>query len=118
MKPSLWTMISATIFLVLNISYYLDNTPTSSYYLPLIFVFLIILIAGIFELREYYNKTLYQAVLILVLFIMWIIIYIQPLSLRVDKVVYYVETGLLTLMLIGLLIYSLKEWKKNGKKDC
>ena len=114
MRQGFWVIYGA-IFLILNISYYLDNTPTSSYYLPLIFVFLMLVITGLFEFREYYNKFLYQVVLILVLSIMWIVIYIQPISHGVDTMVYYVETGLLTIMLIWMFIYLPKEWEKKEK---
>lgn len=84
-----------------------------SYYVPLIFFFLIFIIMGIFEFREY-NKIVYILSTVL-LVVMWIVSFIQSLSSDVNEIVYYIETGLITLAIIILFIDSLKRLRKKEK---
>jgi len=110
-------IITGGLGLIWSSLFYLISTPASSYYyIPLIFSFLILFISGIFEIREYYNKHLYQIVITTILVIMWLIIYIQSLSSGVDKTIYYIETGLFTILIIALIIYAPKTWGKIEKK--
>jgi tetratricopeptide (TPR) repeat protein len=82
----------------------------SSYYVPLIFFFLIFITLGIFEFRGY-NKILYILSVVL-LIVVWIVSFIKPLD--VNEIFYYIETGLITSAIIILLVDSLK---RLGKKE-
>lgn len=86
---------------------------STSYFIPLTFVFLTTIITGIFEIRDYYNKNLYLTVAGLILVAMWIISFVLTLSPDVDRQIYYIEIGLVTLAIITVLIASLVRWKKN-----
>lgn len=87
----------------------------SSYDLPVVFLNLLFIITGLFFLREYYNKANYKLVTMVFLVSMWIIIYFQPLSPNADKILYYIETGLVTLAMIVVLIFIIKALDKLKK---
>lgn len=83
----------------------------SSYYIPLIFFFLIFIIMGIFEFRGY-NKIVYILSTVL-LIMMWTVSFIKPLSSDVIESFYQVENGLITVAIIILFVDSLKRLKKR-----
>jgi len=102
--------LTAAIFVLMSFTLSYLTSP-SFYQLPIIIFILAVVIIGLFELREYYNKNLYLAIVTVFLVVMWIVSYIQALSLSVDTLL-YIETGLLTLALIGVLIDSLRRWER------
>ena len=112
MRTDLYEIIFGAFFLTMNIINYLRDP--SSYYIPFIFIFVIIIITGIFEFRKYYNRNLYLVIVTVILFSMWISGLIQTLF-NVDIIFYYIETGLISLVIILVLIYSLKNWKNQEK---
>jgi len=87
------------------------TTTGSPYYIPITFMFLMILLSGIFELQEYYNKNLYLISITLILTAMWISIYVTG----ADKTIYYLITILITLFIILATIGIIKEWTKFQK---
>lgn len=89
---------------------YLTN-PLISYYIPLIFCSLIVILTGIFKLVAYYNKNIYQFSVIAILTLMWVISYFW-ISLEDDIVIYYVLTGLITLISVIMIVFVPKEWEK------
>ncbi len=91
------------------------NNMTTSYYLPLIFGLLTVLITGVFEFREYFNKKLYQIILTVILLIMGIVMYIR-FSPSVDEIIYGIEAVLIITIIIAMIIYTPKTWDKKEKK--
>lgn len=98
-------------FLILVTLQYLGDP--SSYYVPLIFFFVIFIMMGIFEFIGY-NKIFYVLSAVL-LVIMWMVSFIEPLSPDVNETFYYIETGLITLAIIILFVDSLKRLRKKEK---
>lgn len=115
-RPGLTEIILGTLLLVSPILSYLHNTSVSSYFFPLIFVFIIMIITGVFMFVEYYNKNLYILIVTTVLVVMWALIYILPLSLGVDKIVYYLETVIITLLIVITVMDTIK--KRNISQEC
>lgn len=68
-KASLTELIVGILGLISFSSIYMSN-PTFSYYIPLIFCFIIVILTSVFELFSYYNKIFYQLTVILVLVLM------------------------------------------------
>ena len=110
-RPGLAGIILASGTLILNVLGYWMN-PSDLYRIPFTFFFLILIIGGIFEIGEFYNRTLYPVTTAILLGIMWIM-YIQIIP-NADKSIFYL-TGVLTLIIIAMLIYTLRTWEKNEK---
>ena len=96
--------------IVFTLQYFLGDS--SSYYVPLIFFFLIFIMMGIFEFRGYKIVYVLSAVLLIV---MWIVSFIKPISPDVNETFYYVEIGLITLAISMLFVDSLKRLRKKKK---
>lgn len=79
-----------------------------------ILFFLMIIIIGVFELKEYYNKNLYLTVVTVILVVMWSVSYIQALSPGVNELI-YLETGLLTVLTIVVVSILVKRGEAFGK---
>jgi hypothetical protein len=99
---------------ILSISQYFQHS-TNHIYLLMTFFFLTGLITGLFELKQYHNKILYLMVLIVLLLIMWIMILTQPFLPNVNKMLIYAETGLVTLIVIFVFLFTVREWDKSKK---
>jgi tetratricopeptide (TPR) repeat protein len=112
MRPGLSTMLMCSSFtLSFALFYFTTHNPL---YLPLIFFNLAGIIHGFFEFREYYNKMPYITALTVVLMVMWVVVAIQ-FSSRVNMMMYYIETGVISILLIGIVLYSFRTWEKNLK---
>jgi len=96
--------------IVFTLQYFLGDS--SSYYVPLIFFFLIFIMMGIFEFRGYKIVYVLSAVLLIV---MWIVSFIKPISPDVNETFYYIEIGLITLAISMLFVDSLKRLRKKKK---
>lgn len=114
MKPGLHGIIFGVFFLALNTIYYLRDP--SSYFIPFTFAFLTVIMTGVFEFKEYYNKKPYLAVIIVLLALMWMVGFIQPLSLDVNTFFYYLEVGLITLLILAVALNSLRKWGKMKRR--
>lgn len=113
MRTDLYEILFGAFFLIINIINYLRDP--SSYYIPFVFIFVTFIITGIFKFRKYYNKNLYLMIGAIILLLMWISGLIQTLSPDVDYILYYIETGLISLVIILVLNYSIKKWNKQKK---
>lgn len=109
-------LILIGIFLLMtDILQYLWNP--SSYDIPVLFVFSMIVITGLSYLGRYYNKKFYLVTVSLILVVMWIMGFILPLSPDINKLKYYIELGVVTLMIMVLIISTFKTWDKIEKKS-
>ena len=113
MRADLYEILFGTFFLSINVINYLRDP--SSYYIPFLFLFGTFIITGIFEFKKYYNKKFYLTIVTVILLLMWIPCLIQTLSQDVDYIFYYIETGLISLLIILVLTYSLKKWSEQKK---
>lgn len=113
MKTGLYGIIFGVFFLALNTLYYLRDP--SSYFIPFTFAFLTVSITGLFEFKEYYNRKVYLSVIIIVLALMWMIGLIQPLSPDVNIFLYYLEVGMIMILILAVVVNSLRKWGKNEK---
>jgi tetratricopeptide (TPR) repeat protein len=102
------------VLFILNTLLYLMEP--SSYDIPVIFLYLITFITGLFLIKACFNKTLYSLVIIGVLVVMWVLVFVQPFSSDVDKTILYVEIGSITLIVILVLIIMLKLWDNMEKE--
>lgn len=105
-----YLILIGIFLLIINILQYFWNP--SSYDFPVFFVFSMIIVTGLFYLGKYYNKIFYLGIVTAVLVVMWVVSFIQPLSPDIDKMKYYMELGIVTLMILVLAISTLKTWKK------
>lgn len=113
MRAGLSTLLICNGFLFLFIlSYY--NSHYDLIYLPAIIFMLYGIITGFCEFREYYNKVFYFTALTVLLVVMWAIFAIQISSI-VNTTMYYIETGITSLIIIGIALYSVRTWEKNLK---
>ena len=113
-RPGL-TEIIVGILLLISISLaILNNSTLSTYYFLLLFVFMTSIIIGIFTLRTYYDKNLLIILITAILMIMWVLSFVWPFSQDIIKIVYYLETGIITITIILVTLYTLKGWKNFG----
>ncbi len=112
MKRGLSLIIINLLFLSSISLAYFGNMSLKSYYLPFIFIFLSLIIVGFIELLEFRNKTFLGIILAIITLVMWIFVYMTPISPGVNLTFYYIETGLITLAIIVLAIFLPREWKK------
>jgi len=99
-------IISYSLFLIILLIYISSNP----FYVPLILLFLFGIITGFFEFREYYNKISYSIALVVLLVVMWAVTIQFSSSINM---LYYIETGIISLLIIGYYIYTIKTWKNN-----
>lgn len=113
MDPKTDVIGGLLLIIVISSSYWVNPTL---FKVPLLFYALIIIITGLFSMREYHNKKLYLIIVTPLLLLTWIldIIYVQYSS---NKNIYliYIMNGLLTIISIWLIIYSFKKWDKYDK---
>jgi len=114
MRRDYHEIIFGSFFLIYSMVYYLTNP--SFYSIPSIFFYLTVIVSGVFELKKYYNKYAYMVFIVVILVVMWLFNFIQPLSPNDNIVGYYVMVGLSTLLILGLVILTFKRWIKNEKK--
>lgn len=106
-------MILFGIFLLItNIIHYLIDP--SSWHVLMDFIFLIVVVIGLFALRGNYTKNFYLTVTV-VLAIMWIVGFIQPFSPDMNNVMYYMIAGVFTLIIIILFMSMFKANNKLQK---
>ncbi|NYB51589.1 MAG: hypothetical protein HVN35_03350 [Methanobacteriaceae archaeon] len=106
-------IIFGSWFLILTSSWYLKD-PSFTYYIPLIFFFLINLIIDVFKLKAYYNKNLFLFFGVVFLVLMGLSLIL--LSPTVDKLLYYIEVGIFTLLIILFIRSALKKIGNTQKK--
>ncbi len=97
-NSGLSTIIFGFIILMVTIWSYLNGESFN--HIPLIIFSLIIIINGIFQIREYYNKVLYFTVVTVLLATTWINIYFQPINPPANQITTlfnYIIPGILTL---------------------
>lgn len=111
MREGLWLIVFGFFYLILNTYFYLMSPAP---FIPITFFFLMMIITGIFDLKECYNRNLYLSIMILFSALMWIVSYIEVLSLSADKLI-YVATAFLTVIIIVFIRYSLKAWEEFEK---
>ena len=103
------------IFLLLNNP--LIHPPF--YTFPFIIFSLIVIIAGVFEIREYYNKILYFTVTTVLLVIMWIISYILLTTQSGDQIITTFNYMFLVGITLVIVLFAFKlvpiEWKNYIK---
>lgn len=114
LNPGLTAVFIGSGLSILSISQYFQHS-TNYIYLLMTFFFLTGFITGLFELKKYHNKIIYLIVLIVLLLIMWITILTQPFLPTVNKMLIYTETGLVTLIVIFVFLFTVREWDKSQK---
>ncbi len=80
-----------------------------------IFVFfsVILLITAIYEIKNYYNKTLYLSILSACLAAVIILTYLYaPTD---DKLIFYASVGVVIIGLVGIAYSHLRDWQKTKK---
>ncbi|MEN6593006.1 MAG: tetratricopeptide repeat protein [Methanobacterium sp.] len=113
MRAGLSTLLICSCFLFLFIlSYY--NSSYDLIYVPAIIFMLYGIVTGFCEFKEYYNKVFYFTTLTVLLVVMWAIFAIQISSI-VNTTMYYIETGVTSLVIIGIALYAFRTWEKNIK---
>jgi len=113
MRAGLSTLLICSCLLFLFIlSYY--NSHYDLIYVPAIIFMSYGIITGFCEFREYYNKVFYFTASTVLLVVMWAIFAIQISSI-VNTTMYYIETGVTSLIIIGIALYSVRTWEKNLK---
>ncbi len=113
MKPGLGVILASLIIILTNLVYLGD--PTFPYRIPLILALLFYTIYGLFEYRKYYNQIVYSIILTVFLVVILALTFIQPLSPIVDVMIYRLVTGVSTLMLLGLSLFVLIDWRKKSE---
>jgi hypothetical protein len=109
------TNIIIGVLSILFIWLILDN-PSNSYYVPVIFSLLIMIITELFVIKADYSEKLYHVigVAVLILVLMWVVIYLmipQGYSLKI-----LVVMGLIfTFGSLYITYIQLKRWKKIPK---
>lgn len=100
-----WLIYLVFVYMVLNLSQYL---------IGLAFPFLILIITGIFEIREYYNKIVYFMLITSILTVTLILSVIQTSPQNMSEtpllIPYYVIVGLLVLYFIWYAYKSPQRW--------
>ncbi len=104
-------IIIGILFLFLSVVNYLSQPYTSI--VPMICTFSIYIVTGVFELKKYYNKYVYIAVIAVILVVMWLFKFIQPQFADEDIFIYNSIAGLSTLLILGLVVLTLQRWIKN-----
>lgn len=113
-RPGFVELIVGGFFFIYNAGSFVKD-PSFSYYFPLTFLFFMIMITGIFELKAYYNKNLYLTIITVILGLMWLLSFIQPLS-SVNSTVYYLEVIIVTILVLVIIKTDLfKRWDKYQK---
>ena len=112
MRLDYYEIIFGSFFLTAYLFNYLRDP--SFYSISLIFAGLTFIVMGVFEFRKYYNKHVFIAVIAVILLVMWLFNFIQPLSPDADIIVYF-PAGVSTLIILALAIWTLKRWMKNEK---
>lgn len=102
------------VLLIINILQYLIKP--SSYDIPILFLYLIALVTGLFLIKACFNKKRYNLVIIGLLMVMWVIVCVQPITPDVSKTLYFVESGSITLIVLLVLILMVKLWDKMEKE--
>ena len=87
MRVDYYEIISGSFFLILTTVVYLLYPSLNL--IPFIFASLTFIIIGIFEFKKYYNIYVYTAVVAVILLVMWLFNFIQPLSPDADISSYY-----------------------------
>ena len=110
-----WTLISMGGLFYCIISYYHDPTPGS---IPFIFAFLYIAVNAFLEYIKYSNKALICILLAVVMMIMWIVMVneISHISSIPYILVFYLITGFVTLIMLGVSFTCLKRFRNKIKK--
>lgn len=112
-RPGLWEIILGVFLLIFSIILNLDNPPQ---FVSTISLILVLIITGIFELKEYYNKTLYLTIIAIIAVTMGIVsfqlVFLYP---NMDKTVESIFIVYFILLCIGVGIFKLKEWDKFQK---
>jgi hypothetical protein len=106
-KRSLVTLIMGVGFLVSNLWNYLDR-PSDYFYFVLSFVFLMIIIGSIFELKKITNKKFFLILMFILFSVMWILSFIIPFSPSIEII--FIYNGLATLFISILIVLLFKEW--------
>jgi FtsH-binding integral membrane protein len=112
-RPGLGVILSSLIIILANLVYLGD--PTFPYRIPLILALLFFIVYGLFEYRKYHNRIVYSIILFVFLVVIWALNFIQPLSPIVDVMIYRLATGIATLMLLGLSLFVLINWRKTSE---
>lgn len=115
MREDYSAIIVGSLLLISNMLNYLVHPSLYYYYVPLNLAILTYILLGVFEFKKYYNKNVYIAVLAVILVVMWVFSFIQPLFPEEDIVVYYIVAGLSTLIVLIILLFTLRRWMKNEK---
>ena len=112
MKRGLSPIIVGLLLLASSSLAFIGKVNLMSYYLPFIFGSITLIVSGFIEFVEFRNKTFLGIVLAIIILIMWLFVYLIPISPGVNLIFYYIETGLFTLAIIAFAIFLPREWKK------
>lgn len=99
-------------FMVMSTIFYLRDPSVD--YIPFILGLLIVIIIGLCDLREYHDKNFYFVVVTVILVVMLVVGFVQPFS-GMNKIVYYVIAGGITLIIMFMLRSILKALGKEEK---
>ncbi|MBI5459619.1 tetratricopeptide repeat protein [Methanobacterium sp.] len=113
MKGGLYAIMIGIFGIIVTMPFYLKDP--SLYSIPFLLTFLMVIIGGLFDLREEYSNNNFYLIVIMFLVVIWILGFIQPLSQDINQIAYYIETGLITLMFIAAIRSMLKGRNKIEK---
>lgn len=111
-KSQLFLILNSVLLFLIFFFYFTNLSP---YKIPFLFFILIGIIGSVMEFTEYYNKLFLISISALILLLMWITIFLTPISTNANLLIYYLESILITVIIILFLIYNPKEWEKNIK---
>jgi hypothetical protein len=115
-NPGLITVGVGIIILMIIIWKYLIDPPFNLF--PFLILSMIFIITGVFQIVEYYNKTIYFGVVAALLVAMWIDGLIQPIypgANQTDTILYYLTLGIFTIVSAGYAYNIINTWEKNKK---